>query len=158
MKNFRSLLFLMVVGMPFLATSCEKDDNYDADKDSYDSGKEVQTPSLNISKPTFEKYLTTTTTSEVSMRCRFNNGGDTWNNMTCTVHWRRYSSKPSTTPKASDMSNHESMRQYASTSISTTFDKTHTGFSGGTYVYYYFECKNSKYTTKTDITFCIVKR
>ena len=44
------------------------------------------------------------------------------------------------------------------TSKTTVFDKTHTGFSGGTYVYYYFECQNSKYTTKEDIKYCIVKR
>ncbi|MGN1217292.1 MAG: hypothetical protein ACI4TD_04875 [Phocaeicola sp.] len=134
-----------------MATSCEKDEDYTSDK-------EVQKPTSNISKPTFEKNITTTTTDQVSLRCRFNNGGDTWNNMNCTVHWRKYSSKPSTTPKASDMSKHESMRQYASTSKSTTFDKTHAGFSGGTYVYYYFECRNSKYTTTTDVTYCLVKR
>lgn len=151
MKIFKVSLFLLVVGMSFLATSCDKDDDYNPNND-------VKTPSSNISQPTFEKNLTTTTTSDVSMRCRFNNGGDTWYNMTCTVHWRKYSSKPSTTPKASDMSNHESMRQYATTSKSTTFDKTHTGLSGGTYIYYYFECKNSKYTTKTNMTYCIVKR
>lgn len=39
-----------------------------------------------------------------------------------------------------------------------TFDKTHTGFNGGTFVYYYFECRNSKYTTKTNVTYTIVKR
>lgn len=111
-----------------------------------------------ITQPELERYLTTTTTDMVSLRCRFNNGGDTWDNMNCIVHWRRYASKPSTTPKASDMNQHETMRQYATTSRSTTFDKTHAGFSGGTYVYYYFECSNSKYTTKTDVTFCVVKR
>lgn len=151
MKIFDSLFFVLVAGMSFVLTSCDKDDDYTSDK-------EVQTPISNISRPTFEKYLTTTTMSDVSMRCRFNNGGDIWNNMSCTVHWRKYSSKPSTTPKVSDMSRHESMRQYATTSKTTTFDKTHTGFSGGTYVYYYFECKNSKYTTKTDVTYCVVKR
>lgn len=152
MKNNKTLFLLLIVGMSFVTTSCDKDD------DEYNRNDVVETPVSKISQPTFEKYLTTTTFSDVSMRCRFKNGGDTWENMNCTVHWRRYSSKPTTTPKSSDMTNHESMRQYATTSKSTTFDKTHTGFSGGTYVYYYFECKNSKYTTKTDVTYCIVKR
>lgn len=151
MKNINRILFVLVAGLAFVATSCEKDEEHTSDK-------EVQTPASNISKPTFEKNITTTTTDQVSLRCRFNNGGDTWNNMNCTVHWRKYSSKPSTKPKASEMSNHESMRQYASTSKSTTFDKTHAGFTGGTYVYYYFECRNSKYTTTTDVTYCVVKR
>ena len=150
MKIINSL-FVLFVGMSFVAASCTKDDDYTPDN-------EVQTPTSSISRPTFEKYLTTTTTDQVSLRCRFNNGGDITDNMSCTVHWKLYGSKPSSTPKESDMSKHESMRQYAATSKSTTFDKTHAGFSGGTYIYYYFECKNSKYTTKSEVTYCIVKR
>lgn len=133
-----------------LMASCGKED----DDVLYEDTSAI----VNISEPEFDKYLTTTTTSDVSLRVRFNNGGDTWENMNCTVHWRKYSSKPSSTPKASDMNNHESMRQYATTKTKTTFDKTHTGFSSGNYVYYYFECSNSRYTTKTDVTYCIVKR
>ena len=150
MKIINSL-FVLFVGMSFVAASCTKDDDYTPDN-------EVQTPTSSISRPTFEKYLTTTTTDQVSLRCRFNNGGDITDNMSCTVHWKQYGSKTSSTPKESDMSKHESMRQYAATSKSTTFDKTHAGFSGGTYIYYYFECKNSKYTTKSEVTYCIVKR
>ena len=36
--------------------------------------------------------------------------------------------------------------------------KSHSGFSGGNYIYYYFECENSKYSTETDVKYCIVKR
>ena len=154
MKFIQVLFPILVVGMCCVTTSCDKDE------EKY-SGSLEQTqtpPTSNISQPTFEKNLTTTTISDVSMRCRFNNGGDTGGNMSCTVHWNKYYSKPTTTPKASDMTNHEQMRQYASTSETTTFDKTHTGFSGGMYIYYYFECKNSKFTTKTDVTYCVVKR
>lgn len=151
MRNYKTLLLLLVAGMSLLVTSCDKDD----DNNPVDV---IEKPTSRISEPTYDKNLTTTTTSNVSMRCRFNNGGDTWDNMSCTVHWRSYSSKQTKTPKQSDMSKHESMRQYASTSKSTTFDKTHTGLSGGAYIYYYFECRNSKYTTKTNVTYCIVKR
>ena len=151
MKILNIFLLGLVAGSSIVFTSCDKEDDYS-------SSNNVQTPTTKISKPTLARDLTTTTTMDVSIRCRFDNGGDTWNNMSCTVHWRKYSSKPSTTPSASDMTNHESMRQYASTSKSTTFDKSHSGLSGGTYIYYYFECRNSKYTTKTNVTYCIVKR
>lgn len=36
--------------------------------------------------------------------------------------------------------------------------ESHSGLSGGTYIYYYYECRNSKYTTKTDVMWNIVKR
>lgn len=153
MKNFNFLFVALIIGTCFLTASCSSDDD-----DDYGYNNSTQTPSSKVSQPSFEKNLTTTTTSDVSMRCRFSNGSDTWNNMSCTVHWCQYSSKPSTTPTTSDMTKHESMRQYGTTTKSTTFDKTHSGFSGGTYIYYYFECKNSKYTTTTTIKYCIVKR
>lgn len=135
----------------FVASSCGTDDDEDY------TPKQEETTS-NLSEPTFAKNLTTTTQSEVSFRSRFDNGGDTYDNMSCVVHYATYSSKQSKTPKTSALSKRESMRVYSSTKHSTTFDKTHTGYSGGTYVYYYFECSNSKYTTKTDVTFCVVKR
>lgn len=152
MKKVKSLLLILIAGTSFLITSCDKDN------DDYDPDDIVQTPTSSVSKPTFDKNLTTTTYSDVSMRCRFTNGGDTWEHMSCTVHWKKYATKPSSSPKASDLTNSETMRQYSTTSTKTTFDKTHTGLSGGTYVYYYFECKNSKYTTKTDVTYCVIKR
>lgn len=101
MKILNSI-FVLFVGMSFVAASCAKDDDYTSDK-------EVQKPTSSITRPTFEKYLTTTTTDQVSLRCRFNNGGDITDNMSCIVHWKQYASKPSSTPKASDMSTHESM-------------------------------------------------
>lgn len=139
--------------MLLLITGCEKEE----EENSYVPSTSQET-TTSLSKPTYKKNLTTTTYDDVSFRCRFDNGGDTYDNMSCTVHWKKYSSKPSTTPKASALTTSESMRTYGSTKSSTTFDKTHTGFSGGTYIYYYFECSNSKYTTKTDVTYCIVKR
>lgn len=149
-KHFRLLLLILVAATP-LITSCEEDNDYTP------YNKE-QTSSSKVSKPVFEKNLTTTTTSTFSLRCRFNNGGDTSDNMQCTVHYRKYSTKPSKQPTTSDMYIHESMRQYGSTSKTTTFDKSHAGVSGGTYIYYYFECSNSKYKAKTNVTYCIVKR
>ena len=112
-----------------------------------------------LTKPTLDKYLTTTTHDGVSFRVRFKNGGDTFENMSCVVHWKRYPSKPSSKPSPSDLTTVESMRTYGGgTKVSTTFDKSHAGFTGGTYLYYFFECSNSRYTTKTDVTFCIIPR
>lgn len=149
----KRLYVLMILAMGLLATtSCDKEE------DTFYTGPE--TPEIsNLSAPSLDKYLTTTDCDGVSFRVRFTNGGDTNENMSCIVHWRKYASKPSDTPKASDMTEHESMRQYGSSSkTKTTFDKSHAGFTGGTYIYYYFECSNSRHTTKTDVTYCIVKR
>lgn len=139
--------------MSFLAISCDKEEDSNPNPST-----NIQHPSSKLSNPSLRMNVTTTTYDDVTFRCSFDNGGDTWENMECTVHWGKYNSKQSKTPKLSDLSHHESMRQYATTSKSTTFDKAHAGFSGGTYIYYYFECKNSKYTTKTDVTYCIIKR
>lgn len=144
---------MLMIGITLCTTSCSKDD--EDDDDYYEA---PSTSASSVSTPVFDKDLTTTTLYDVSFRCRFKNGGDTEKNMNCTVHWRKYTSKPSSSPKASEMSKHESMRQYSTTSTKTTFDKTHSDFSGGNYIYYYFECSNSRYTTKTDVTYCVVKR
>ncbi len=133
-----------------LAFGCSEDDSND--------GEIQQSESTQIVAPRLEKILTTTTTDDVSFRARFNSGGDSYENMKCTVHWRKYSERQSETPRPSDMTNHETMRQYGSTSRSVTFDKSHAGFYGGEYLYYYFECSNSKRTVETDVTFCVIKR
>lgn len=151
MNLLHGLSAFMLLGAAAILTACDKEDDY--------TGSSVsQTPASKVTKPALKKDLTTTTYMDLSLRCIFKNGGDTWNNMNCKVHWRAYSKKQTVTPKESDLTKHETMRQYSTTSVSTTFDKTHTGFNGGTYVYYYFECSNSKYTTKTDVTYCVVKR
>lgn len=142
----------VIITSLFLTVSCGKDDNtLNREPDFPDTS--------NLTYPKLDKYLTTTDYDGVSFRVRFTNGGDVMENMSCTVHWRRYSSKPSKTPKAGDMTEHESMRYYgAGTKLKTTFDRSHAGITGGSYLYYYFECSNSAYTTETDITYCVVKR
>lgn len=127
------------------------------DDDDYDSGKQTTTSS-SITSPKLEKYLSTTDTDGFSLRARFSNGGDVTSNMKCVVHWKSYSSKPSSKPKASALTKSETMRVYSSTSRSTTFDKSHAGYKGGTYIYYYFVCRNSKHSVTTDVTYEIVKR
>lgn len=153
MKTAKTILIALMTMFPsVMLVSCDKDD----DNTFF---TEPNTPTIsNLSAPKADMYLTSTDYDGVSFRIRFTNGGDVNKNMSCKVHWRRYSSKQTKKPKASDMTNHESMRQYGATSTKTTFDKSHAGISGGSYLYYYFECSNSRYTTTTDVTYCVVKR
>lgn len=140
---------VLLCAISFVVISCDKDEpNFEYE--------DVVTS--NISLPTFDKYLTTTDTDGFSIRIRFKNGGDNRENMSCQVYWKAYSSKPSLTPTERDLTRSEQMRIYDHTKTKTTFDKYHAGYNGGTYIYYYAVCKNSKGTCKTDITYTIVKR
>lgn len=139
----------LLCAISFVVLSCDKDEpNFEYE--------DVVTS--NISLPTFDKYLTTTDTDGFSIRIRFKNGGDNRENMSCQVYWKAYSSKPSSTPTERDLTRSEQMRIYDHTKTKTTFDKSHAGYNGSTYIYYYAVCKNSKGTCKTDITYTIVKR
>lgn len=149
MKSFEILCILFFVLSSLFLTSCEKEQLIEDD---------IYVEVSSVTKPVLDKYLVTTTLYDVNLGVRFANGGDSWENMKCKVHWRKYSSKPSQTPKKSDMNKHESMRIYATTKTKTTFMKEHSGFSGGNYIYYYFECENSKYDVETDVKYCVVKR
>lgn len=132
--------------------SCEKDTN------DHNYSNSSSHNSSTVSAPTFDTYLTTTDKDGFDIRIRFKNGGDKYDNMKCTVYWKRYSSKPSTTPLKSDMTNVEEMRIYDHNQRSTTFDKAHAGYSGGSYIYYYAICTNSAGHCSTNLTYCIVKR
>ena len=150
MKISEVILFVFFALAVLVMTSCEKDELLENDA--------IEESVSSVSKPAFDKYLVTTTLYDVNFGARFVNGGDTWENMKCKVHWRKYSSKPAKAPKKSDMDKHETMRIYATTKTKTTFMKEHSGFSGGNYIDYYFECENSKYSVETDVNYCIVKR
>ncbi len=41
---------------------------------------------------------------------------------------------------------------------SIVFDKSHAGYSGGTYIYYYVECRNCKGSAESSVYYAIVKR
>ena len=41
---------------------------------------------------------------------------------------------------------------------SIVFDKSHAGYNGSTYIYYYVECKNSVGSASSSISYTIVKR
>lgn len=104
-----------------------------------------------------------------SIRVRFKTGGDNESNLSATVYWKSYSKKPSSTPAKKELTKVESMRQYGSAVYHNTgskkgmtesivFDKSHAGYNGGTYIYYYVECKNSVGSASSSISYTIVKR
>lgn len=155
----------MIVATTFIIWSCEKDE------DGYNSSISNVEDSNNqkITKPSFDKFLTTTDIGGFSIRVRFKTGGDKETNMSAIVHWAAYSQKPSSTPLKKDLTKSESMRQYGAAVYHNTgtkkgmtesivFDKSHAGYDGGTYIYYYVECKNSVGTASSSLTYTIVKR
>ena len=149
MKKFIKVLGIFIASL--LMVGCDKDEDITQSTD-------IDIDLTTIGEPSLDKYLTTTYLDGFSIRARFNNGGDDTENMSCTVYWKAYSSKPSKTPKASDLTKAESMRVYASTKIKTTFDKSHAGYGKGTYIYYYMKCRNSRYSCTTSVTHTVVGR
>lgn len=145
-KFFGMLLIALTMCVGF--NSCGKDEpKWDNDN-----------PTPSVSYPSFDKYLTTATTDQFSIRLRFYNGGDERSNMSCTVYWKAYPSKPSSTPTEGGLTQCEQMRIYDHNAVKTTFDKTHAGYKEGTYIYYYAICNNSKGSCKTPISYTIIKR
>ena len=145
-RYFIGIIFCILT---FCIVSCDKND---ADFEYED------VVTNNVSAPSFDKCLTTTDTDGFTIRLRFTNGGDDRENMSCQVYWKAYSSKPTSTPTERDLTQSEQMRIYDHTKTKTTFDKSHAGYNGGTYIYYYAVCKNSKGNCKTNITYTIIKR
>ena len=157
-KKFWLIPFLFI-GLSF--SSCGTDDEPS-------SSSSTSTTSKSVSKPTFDTFMSTSDKSSFSIRVRFKTGGDKEQNINATVHWAAYSSKPSTTPKKSDLKKVESMRQYGAATYHNTgskkgmtesivFDKSHAGY-GGSYIYYYVECTNSKGTATSSVTYLVTRK
>lgn len=139
----------------------------DVENDIHSSSTTTTTPK--ISAPKFDKHLSTTDLDGFSIRVRFKTGGDDESNLSATVYWKSCSKKPSTTPTKKELTKVESMRQYGSAVYHNTgskkgmtesivFDKSHAGYNGGTYIYYYVECENSVGSASSSISYKIVKR
>ena len=163
MKTFRFLTacFILVAASSCLC-SCGKDD-------VISNNDITEANNSKVSRPTFDKFLSTTDLDGFSIRVRFKTGGDKESNIYATVHWKAYLKKPSSKPSKNELTNVESMRQYGSATYhntgsqkgmteSITFDKSHAGYNGGTYIYYYVECQNSVGSVESPITYEIVKR
>lgn len=160
----RKVFFLTSISLAF-ATCLFCGCSPDVDNDYHSSSTTAQ----KISAPKFDKFLTTTDLDGFSIKARFKTGGDKESNLSATVYWKSYSQKPSSTPTKKALTKVESMRQYGSATYHNTgskkgmtesivFDKSHAGYSGGTYIYYYVECKNSVGSASSSISYTIVKR
>ncbi len=151
----RIIKLAVIASVSFVAFCCDHDEpKHSSGGSSTLSG----TSTSKVVKPTYDKNLTTTDLDGFSIRLRFKNGGDSYGNMSCTLYWNSYSSKPSKTPKKTEMRKTEDMRIYDHNKRSTVFDKSHAGYHGGTYIYYYAKCSNSKGACETNVTYTIVKR
>ena len=164
----KKAFFLTSVCLTFatcLFCGCSPDD----ENDNHSSSTTTTTTTQKISAPKFDKYLTTTDLDGFSIRVRFKTGGDKESNLSATVYWKNYSKKPSSTPTKKELTKIESMRQYGSAVYHNTgskkgmtesifFDKSHAGYNGGTYIYYYVECRNSVGIASSSISYTIVKR
>lgn len=155
----------LCLSLALLFWSCETDE---PDAPSNSSSQNTSNRQK-ITKPSFDKFLTTTDSDGFSIRVRFKTGGDKEENLGATVHWKAYSKKPASKPSKSDLTKVESMRKYGAATYHKTgskkgmtesivFDKSHAGVNGGTYIYYYVECTNSKGSADSPLDYTIVKR
>lgn len=162
----KKILRLFCVFAVCALCSCGGDEPETA-KDS--SSANQSTSSQKVTKPSFDMFLTTTDKDGFSLRVRFKTGGDKESNLRAKVNWKAYSKKPSAKPSRSELSKSETMRQYGSATYHNTgskkgmtesivFDKSHAGYSGGTYIYYYVVCTNSKGSAESSIDYTIVRR
>jgi len=153
------LLSMLIVCMAFSSCDTDELDNI--------SSSTTTTNKQKVTRPTFDKYLSTSDKASFSIRVRFKTGGDRESNLSATVHWKAYASKPSSTPKKSDLNKVESMRQYGAATYHNTgskkgmtesivFDKSHAGYSGS-YIYYYVECHNSVGRDESSVTYMVTK-
>lgn len=160
--KFSKILLLSVLVISVALSSCDKDE-----PDSPSSSTTTTTNKQKVTKPTFDKYLSTSDKASFSIRVRFKTGGDTESNLSATVHWKAYSKKPTSTPKKSELNKVESMRQYGAATYHNTgskkgmtesivYDKSHAGYSGS-YIYYYVECRNSVGSAESSVTYMVAK-
>ncbi|MDE7401801.1 MAG: hypothetical protein K2M87_00100 [Muribaculaceae bacterium] len=163
--KFNKLFSTTLMAIAVLFSSCETDEPHKPSSSTSSTTTSKQT----ITKPSFDKFLSTADKASFSIRVRFKTGGDKEQNLSAIVHWRAYSSKPSKTPSKSDLTKVESMRQYGAATYyktgskkgmteSIVFDKSHAGYSGGNYIYYYVECRNSKGSATSSITYMVTPR
>lgn len=82
MRVTRIFSFILM-GIALLCSSCETDEP----KNSSSSSSST-TNKQTISKPSFDKFLTTSDKASFSIRVRFKAGGDKEQNLSATVHWK----------------------------------------------------------------------
>ena len=92
---------MFVVSSGIIFTACGEDDN----DNSYTrpSSGNATSNTQKVTKPTFAKFITTADYDGFSVKARFKTGGDKESNLSATIYWQKYSSKPTKTPTKSDL-------------------------------------------------------
>jgi len=158
-------LYILIAAALCLSCGCEPD----SERMPSSSSSKYDVSTSKVTKPTFDSFLSTTDKDGFSIRVRFRTGGDAESNISATVYWKAYAQKPSSKPQKRDLTKVEPMRQYGipvyhnsgskkGMTYSIVFDKSHAGYNGGTYIYYYVVCHNSKGSASSPLTFEVVKR
>lgn len=132
---------------------------------------------LEISKPKYIEDLTTSS-SNVSIKVKFNTGGDIDSKVNATIHYITYNARPNSNPKKSDLLSTGVMQQYSvkyyhDNDSNEKYGNNNESFKGitesiifeyssflclpteNTYIYYYVECCNSEGSVETPIFYTI---
>jgi len=150
-KSIKILTWGLATLLCIFINSCDVDEPSNNSDENASHKSDLSLPESDLSLPEFRSDLSHGDFDGVYFRCRFGNGGDSNDNMSCVVHWIRYTEEPASTPQKHDMDYHEEMRNFKSDRFSIVFEKAHAGKSVRGWLYYYFECTNSKGSTESEI-------
>jgi len=154
-RTFKHFIAVLIPLFCLLFSSCNVEEpgkTEETTNSSSNTNIEQYDDESELSAPEFRSDLSHGDYDGVYFRCRIETGNDDSNNLSCIVHWIRYKEKPTTIPRKRDMVNHEEMRHYSDSRFSVVFDKAHAGPSVRGWLYYYFECTNSKTSSESDIS------
>lgn len=141
----------MIVLSCIVISSCDPDDEPKSTTSTSSSSS-----SKSEVKPEIAKVSSTATTSDFTVTFRVKSVNTPAVSMNYSGESSKTSSpslKKSTTPKCINIVEMKS-EKYSWYYYTTT----HTGFSGGTYVYYQISVSNSKGSDKSSVGYCIIKR
>ena len=134
MKN---IVLVALLIMPFLFSGCERDDEPSI-------SSKTSTTSSKVAKPEIAVSVAATSTTDFEVVFKVTSKEIP----TVTLHY-------GTTKSCTQSSN---CRLYRDGTKTRFFKATHTGFSGGTKIYFYGEATNSGGTAKTSVDYRITKR
>jgi len=120
---------------------CNKDDEGES---SYSTSTTEKTETRKVDKPTITVSTATTTTSDFTVVFKVTSKEEA----TVTLHYGTTSS----------CTKSSSCRLYQNGNTIRYYKASHTGFSGGSKVYFYGEATNSGGTSKTSVDYRIIKR
>ena len=150
MKQFKYLAILLInLCMAGVFCACGGDD--DDDDYAYPNNEESGHSSHNVSRPSISVLTATSTTTEFTVVFEVRSEEEP---SSVTLHYGRNSSSTSS-PTINKSSSCRLQRKANNTYY---YSKTHAGFTGGNYIYFYGEVTNSAGTSKSQTSHVIIKR